>query len=193
VRLRDVYPARGMFKPGEPVRVVLEVEAESAASASLRITVTHLASSVASWIEPIALTPGARTVTLDWPPPDIAPRGYGVEVELLDEVGRRQDAATTAFDVLPAWTTFPRYGFLTDFTPGRGDIAGAVALGVEGLLHRGAHGEVHIRAGIAVGDGVDVDGVDGVGVAFQAGGGNGEHPPQVAAVVYPDHLALGRS
>jgi len=126
VRLRDVYPARGMFKPGEPVRVVLEVEAESAASASLRITITHLASSVASWIEPIALTPGARTVTLDWPPPDIAPRGYGVEVELLDRAGRRQDAAATAFDVLPAWTTFPRYGFLTDFTPGRGDIAGAV-------------------------------------------------------------------
>jgi len=126
VHLRDVYPARGMFKPGEPIQLVAEIEAEATAAASLRITIAHLASIVATWIEPVALTPGTRTVTLDWAAPDIAPRGYGVELELLDDAGRRQDAATTAFDVLPAWTTFPRYGFLTDFTPGRGDIAAAV-------------------------------------------------------------------
>lgn len=126
MRLCDVYPARAMFKPGEPARVVVEIEAEAAASASLRITISHLASTVASWSEPMALTPGTRTVTLNWAAPDIAPRGYGVEVELLDEVGRGQGAATTAFDVLPAWTSFPRYGFLTDFSPGRGDIAAAV-------------------------------------------------------------------
>lgn len=127
MRLRDVYPARGMFKPGEPARLVAEIEAEATASGSLRITIAHLTETVASWIESISLTPGTRAVTFGWPPPDIAPRGYGVEVELLDEVGRRQDAATTAFDVLPSWTTFPRYGYLTDFAPGRGDIPAVVA------------------------------------------------------------------
>ncbi len=45
---------------------------------------------------------------------------------MLDEGGRSQGVATTAFDVLPSWTSYPRYGFLTDFTPGRGDIAAAV-------------------------------------------------------------------
>ena len=30
VRLRDVYPTRGMFKPGEPAQFAAEVEAEAA-------------------------------------------------------------------------------------------------------------------------------------------------------------------
>lgn len=126
MHLRDVYPARGMFKPGEPARVAVEIEAEAASPGSLRITITHLASTAASWVEPIALTPGMQTRALEWSPPDVAPRGYGVEVELLDEAGRSHSAATTAFDVLPSWTAYPRYGFLTDFAPGRDDIASAV-------------------------------------------------------------------
>ena len=45
------------------------------------------------------------------------------------------------------------------------------------VLHRfdgGAQGEVHVDAGIAVGDGEDVDGVEGVSVAMEERGGVGE-------------------
>jgi dextranase len=116
-----------MFKPGERARFVVEVEGEAARPASLRVTVTHLASTIATFTRPVPQAEGMQTVALDWEPPESAPRGYGVEVELLNEAGRPVDTASTALDVLPAWTAYPRYGFLTDFAPGRGDIAEAVA------------------------------------------------------------------
>ena len=126
MRLIDVYPIRGMFTPGEPVRFVAEVEAESAVAASLRLSITHLASTVATLIHPLRLAPGLQKVVLDWPAPSVAPRGYGAQAEVLDEAGRRLASASTAFDVLPSWTAFPRYGFLTDFSPGRADAASMV-------------------------------------------------------------------
>jgi len=108
VRLRDVYPARGMFKPGEPARLVAEIEAEATASGSLRITIAHLTETVASWIESISLTPGTRAVTFGWPPPDIAPRGYGVEVELLDEVARAASDESFPIDDFRGYAAYRR-------------------------------------------------------------------------------------
>src|SRR3972149_3662294 len=49
------------------------------------------------------------------------------------------------------------------------------------VLHDGAHGEVHVRAGVAVRHGKDVDRVDGIGVLLQPGGGGGEHLAELAA------------
>jgi dextranase len=126
MRLIDLYPTRGMFTPGEPVRLVVEVEADAPGVASLRLSITHLASTVATLTHPVSLTTGAQKVTLDWSPSPSAPRGYGALAELLDGAGRTLVSASTAFDVLPDWTAFPRYGFLTDFSPARADVASTV-------------------------------------------------------------------
>jgi dextranase len=50
-----------------------------------------------------------------------------VEADLLDEQGSVLEQASSAFDVLSGWSDFPRYGFLTDFTPGRSDIESTLA------------------------------------------------------------------
>lgn len=126
MRLIDLYPAQGMFVPGEMVTLIAEVEAEAPARAVLRLSIVHLASTVAPLTCPVLLIPGNQKITLGWPAPPIAPRGYGAEAELWDDAGRILDSASTAFDVLPDWTAFPRYGFLTDFSPDRTDAASTV-------------------------------------------------------------------
>jgi dextranase len=126
MRLIDLYSTRGMFTLGEPVRLVAEVEADALETAFLRLSITHLASTVATLIQPVSPAPGVRKVALDWSPSPIAPRGYGAQAELLDGGGQPLASASTAFDVLPDWTAFPRYGFLTDFSPDRADIGSTV-------------------------------------------------------------------
>jgi dextranase len=118
----DVYPAQGAFRPGETVRLVVDIEAELAAPATLHLSISYLASIVATSALPISLAPGAQTVTLTWQPPTVAPRGYGADLELRDSSDGVPAAASTAFDVLDRWTQAPRYGFLTDFAPGRDNI-----------------------------------------------------------------------
>jgi dextranase len=126
MRLVDFYPVQGTFAPGDKVILIAEVEAEAHAPATLRLSITHLASTVATLTQPVSLAPGNRKVTLDWPAPPSAPRGYGAQAELLDDAGQVLASVSTAFDVLPDWTAFPRYGFLTDFSPDRTDAASTV-------------------------------------------------------------------
>lgn len=64
---------------------------------------------------------------LAWTPPSDTPRGYGLDVCLESAAGERLATASTAFDVLTHWTQSPRYGFLTDFSPSRSDIAETLA------------------------------------------------------------------
>lgn len=123
MRLIDLYPARGTFAPHKPVTLVAEIESDTPASAALRLTILHLASAVATLTQTVPLTRGTQRVVVDWNAPPVSPRGYGVRGELLNEADDALDSASTAFDVLPAWTSFPRYGFLTDFSPWRADIA----------------------------------------------------------------------
>ncbi len=121
VRLIDVYPLQGAFAPGETVRLIAELDAERLTAARVRLSICHLASTVAVLSWPVSLVAGVHEVVLDWQPPPIAPRGYGADIELVDQDGSVRDAASTAFDVLDCWTQAPRYGFLADFTPGRGN------------------------------------------------------------------------
>jgi dextranase len=121
MRLIDLYPAQGTFAPGERVTLVAEVEAQSAGPVVARLSISYLASPVATLTIPLSLKPGKQTVTLDWQPPAIAPRGYGADVEWIGQDGRVLEATATAFDVLGRWTQAPRYGFLSNFAPGRDD------------------------------------------------------------------------
>jgi dextranase len=121
VRILDAYPTRGMHRPGE--RVALAVATDAAGGGALRARITELNRTVDTIEGPV----DGPLTTLRWQPPD-TPRGYGVDLELLDRHGRRRATASTAFDVLDTWTDFPRYGFLSDFPPDRDDLAEALGL-----------------------------------------------------------------
>lgn len=120
MHLLDIYPSKGFFLPGEAALLRLHIHAE--APAQVQVDIFHLQGTCARLIRPICPSPDDQVFDIEWMPRGAAPRGYGVTVSLLDQAGTPHDVATTAFDILPAWTTFPRYGFLCDFTPERRDI-----------------------------------------------------------------------
>ena len=122
MHIDDFYPTRGAFAPDETITFNVKITRASAGPANLRLKVTHLNSLIATFSLSFSHAGGSQTHSCLWPAPHDSPRGYGVTAELLSPSGRVLDSASTAFDVLPDWTCFPRYGFLTDFAPGRNDI-----------------------------------------------------------------------
>jgi dextranase len=118
----DLYATLGTFSPGETVELVVDVDQGIAAS-HLRVTILHLAETVDTLARPIVPDAGEIGITFRWQAPPAAPRGYGIMAEAFDESGEVVAVSHGAFDVLPHWTSYPRYGFLTDFTAGRDDIA----------------------------------------------------------------------
>lgn len=122
----ELYGTQGAFFPGEAVELVVEIDRAKAAL-ELRLTVLHLADTVDVLSYSILPEDGKMTINASWQAPPAAPRGYGVRAEALNEAGEIIAVAHGAFDVLPHWTAYPRYGFLTDFTPGRDDIAETVS------------------------------------------------------------------
>ncbi|MCZ7547221.1 MAG: ABC transporter permease subunit [Anaerolineae bacterium] len=116
----DAAPDRAFYRPGEPV--MLHVTAEG--GAQVEATITHLAAAVTTLRAPLD---GGAAAALTWTPPAVAPRGYGVDLRLLDADGATLATTSTAFDVLERWMQAPRYGFLSEFGPGRDDIAETMA------------------------------------------------------------------
>jgi dextranase len=115
----DVVPTKAFFRPGEAA----QFEVIASVGARVEATITHLTATVA---QVSAALDGGRAV-LVWEPPGVAPRGYGLTVRALDAEGRMLGTASTAFDVLERWTQAPRYGFLSQFQPGRTDAAETAA------------------------------------------------------------------
>lgn len=120
--LVDCYPTKGMFSPGEPIRFVVDVEGEGEETAVIHLSIIHLNQTISTLTQPVSLQNSRQRFNLEWPAPSTAPRGYGVTAELCDQSDTVIDSIATAFDILPDWTIFPRYGFLTDFAPDRADI-----------------------------------------------------------------------
>lgn len=118
----ELYGTKGSFSPGEAIELVAEIDGVRAAS-ELRLTVLHLVETVEVLVHPILSENGKGAVSMEWQAPPAAPRGYGIRAEALDESGDVLAVAHSAFDVLPHWTAYPRYGFLSDFTPNRDDIS----------------------------------------------------------------------
>jgi dextranase len=108
-----VVTQKAFYRPGELATFAIS------ASAGTRVegTVTHLTGTVATLNAD--LVDGAAI--LSWLPPAEAPRGYGLTVRLLDADRRILATTSTAFDVLDNWLQAPRYGFLSEFGPGRDD------------------------------------------------------------------------
>lgn len=127
MHLVDLYPLQGTFKPGQKSAFRVIVQAQETATAAIRLHIYHLELLIESVSQHISLAQGEGDFTLSWLPPQDICHGYGVHAALLDEEGQVVDTAVTAFDVLDDWTSFPRYGFLSDFSPGRLDVDETIA------------------------------------------------------------------
>jgi dextranase len=119
--LLDVRPDKASYRPGQTVRLIASLDGLTEAEVRIVASIAFLTEEVAALTRTALLTARA-TVTLAWTPPPIAPRGYGVDVKVLDRNDRPLATASTAFDVLESWTQAPRYGFLTDFAPSRTNV-----------------------------------------------------------------------
>lgn len=114
---------KAFFQPGEPAswKVNVSSKADLKATAQLVARISHLDKTIIEIEEEVVLDGGQLSVNFTWQPPVEAPRGYGLDVYLVDHDGQIVTQASAGFDVLERWTQMPRYGFLTDFQPGRQD------------------------------------------------------------------------
>jgi dextranase len=125
VQITAFHPDKATYQPGAPVEFLITLTSPLTRSLSMDVTasVKYLTEEVAALAQPVELPPGGQqTVRLTWSPPPDAPRGYGVDLSVCDTSGQTLAVGHTAFDVLTSWTQAPRYGFLTDFAPGRSNI-----------------------------------------------------------------------
>jgi dextranase len=104
------------------VSLVVEIASQETCLATLHISLYHLADKLVSFETTLEVEKNSKGYLIELKPPLEIPHGYGVEAILIREEGDVLDKATTAFDVQHTWTSYPRYGFLTDFTPNRQDI-----------------------------------------------------------------------
>jgi len=125
IKITDVRPDKACYSPDEVVRLSLRLESEpeEPIPVFLTITISHLADAVHTIQKDISLTGGEQTAEVLYTPPPDAPRGYGVDACIETDSGAELACRSTAFDVLEHWTQAPRYGFLTDFSPGRADVS----------------------------------------------------------------------
>lgn len=114
-----VVPDKAFFRPGEAATFSVT----ASAGEHVEGTVTHLTATVAMLEADVV----DGRATLTWQPPSDAPRGYGLTVSVRDADHNTLAQASTAFDVLEHWLQAPRYGFLSDFEPGRDNAAETMA------------------------------------------------------------------
>jgi len=125
VQITAFHPDKATYRPGEPVEFLITLTNPLTRSLSVDViaSVKYLAEEVTPLAQPAELPPGGQqTLRLTWSPPPDAPRGYGVDLAVHDTSGQTLAVGHTAFDVLTSWTQAPRYGFLTDFAPGRSNV-----------------------------------------------------------------------
>ncbi len=115
----QIAPDKAFYHPGEAV--VLSVSASQ--GAHVKATVRYLDTILTTLSAPLS----NGTATLSWTPPAQSQRGYGVDVQVLDTDGKTIATTSTAFDVLDQWIQAPRYGFLSNFLPGRSDAEATAA------------------------------------------------------------------
>ena len=129
VHITDINWSKSYYHPGEVASAAVTVHSEvpEPIPASLVVQISDLNGSLARLEQSLTLKGGDQILSITWDPPTDSPHGYGVDLELQSQSGGTLSTASTAFDVLERWTQMPRYGFLTDFGPGRTDAAETMA------------------------------------------------------------------
>ncbi len=109
-----ITPDKAFYLPGE----VVTLHIRASTGVQIEAEITYLNQTVTT-LNSLVEDGGAA---LTWTPPSATPRGYGVDVRLLNAENNILGTTSTAFDVLERWTQAPRYGFLSEFRPGRENI-----------------------------------------------------------------------
>ncbi len=131
-KIESIVYDKSFYRPGEAVNITVRLSAETLGGASasqpatLEASFRSITQEVARVRHEITLAPGSQAVELSWQPASATPRGYGLDLSLVAG-GQTLATASSAFDVLENWTQAPRYGFLSDFFPGRSDAADTMA------------------------------------------------------------------
>jgi dextranase len=130
VQITHIQPDKAFYRPGETVQLTVTLSFDEALvpAPTLFAVITHLAEQIRVEQAPLASSPGEQTLVLEFPAGERAPIGYGVNLLVRLADGKILGAATTGYDVLERWTQSPRYGFLSDFQPGRSDAVETMAI-----------------------------------------------------------------
>ncbi len=125
VQVVNFQPHKSVYKPGAPVELLITLTNSSSEPLNINVDVSikYLSQEVTRLTQAAKISPGEReTLRLLWGPPLDAPKGYGADMIVRNSTGQPLAQAHTALDVLDSWTQAPRYGFLTDFSPGRDNL-----------------------------------------------------------------------
>lgn len=129
--LTNIHFDKSFTHPGEIVSWTIVIHSEDKqqfSAATVTSTISHLDQTLETITKTIVLSYGDRGATFKWLPPQEAPMGYGLDVSVRLANGDEIAHMSSGFDVLDAWTQMPRYGFLSDFEPGRTDAAQTLQL-----------------------------------------------------------------
>lgn len=123
--IRDVYPDKGRYAPGETARIRIDLNPFGPeTNAFLHVRFKHLEKDLHRILRRVD---GTNAFVFPWKTPTHDFRGYGVDVDLLVD-GQIRDSRSTALDVSSDWTRFPRMGFFSEYPAGDG--ADALAAGL---------------------------------------------------------------
>lgn len=117
------FPLCGTFNPGQQISLQLGLPRRADHNYPLQITLEIWKMMEPIFVQKIQIQDSEQIQDqiLTWSPPPGALGGFGARVEITDAEGSALGSSMTAFDILQEWTDFPRYGFLSDFSPGRND------------------------------------------------------------------------
>jgi dextranase len=125
ISIIDIHFEKAFTRPGEISRWTVVVHCEDLKSISAEVisTLSYLDQKLETIAKTIYLTTGEHEIKFEWAPPQVAPRGYGLDVSVKLNEKIEVVKRSAGLDVLDTWTQMPRYGFLSDFEPGRADAA----------------------------------------------------------------------
>src|SRR6266704_2904188 len=120
VTLHDLWSDRATYMPGEGASVYLILRNNTAASQAIILDVhlSWLDETIAEHHHQLEVAAGDHELRLPLALPFDSFRGYGIDVNVRDHDGYLLVRRSIAVDVLEHWTQAPRYGFLSDFSPG---------------------------------------------------------------------------
>jgi dextranase len=130
IEINAIDPNKATYKPGEMVEIDITLTNQSTRTieANIAASYKYLTQEVMQVHDVVELPPKCQQdIQLTWNPPPDSPRGYGVDVAVTNADDQVLATCHSAFDVLTSWTQAPRYGFLSDFVPNRGNAVETAA------------------------------------------------------------------
>lgn len=125
ISIPTIHYEKAFVRSGETVRwtVVVHSENTDQVTAEVISKISHLDRTLNAITKEVSINKGDQEVSFEWTPPLETPRGYGLDVGIKLSTGNEFVKVSSGFDVLDTWTQMPRYGFLSDFEPGRTNAA----------------------------------------------------------------------